>query len=116
MAVMEMTKENIQETVEKNKLVIIDFWATWCAPCRRFAPIFETVALKHPDVTFAKVDTDAQQELAAQFDIKSIPTLAVIKEGDLIFMQPGALPEDIFEQVVERAKEIDMEEVRRQNP
>lgn len=115
MAVMEMTKENIKDTVEKNQLVIIDFWAAWCGPCRRFAPIFESVALKHPDVTFAKIDTEAQPELAANFDIKSIPTLAVIKEGDIIFMQPGALPEEVFEQIVEKAKEVDMDEVRKQN-
>ncbi|WP_295902467.1 thioredoxin [uncultured Bdellovibrio sp.] len=115
MAVLELTKENIQETIEKNQLVIIDFWATWCGPCRRFAPIFEQTALKHPDVVFAKLDTDAQPEIAANFDIKSIPTIAVIKEGDIIFMQPGALPEDVFEQVVEKAKEVDMAEVRKQN-
>ncbi|KYG60696.1 thioredoxin [Bdellovibrio bacteriovorus] len=115
MAVMVMTKDNIKETVENNQLVIIDFWATWCGPCRRFAPIFEAVALKHPDVVFAKVDTDAELELASQFEIKSIPTLAVIKEGDIIFVQPGALPEEIFEQVVEKSKEIDMAEVRKQN-
>ncbi|WP_374076813.1 thioredoxin [Bdellovibrio bacteriovorus] len=115
MAVMELTKENIKDTVEKNQLVIIDFWAAWCGPCRRFAPIFESVALKHPDVIFAKLDTEAQPELAANFEIKSIPTIAVIKEGDIIFMQPGALPENVFEQVVEKAKEVDMAEVRKQN-
>ncbi|MEK2643809.1 thioredoxin [Bdellovibrio sp. BCCA] len=115
MAVLELTKENIQETIEKNQLVIIDFWATWCGPCRRFAPIFEQTALKHPGVVFAKLDTDAQPEVAANFEIKSIPTIAVIKEGDIIFMQPGALPEEVFEQVVEKAKEVDMAEVRKQN-
>lgn len=115
MAVLELTKENIKSTVEGNQIVIIDFWAAWCGPCRRFAPIFEAVAQKYPDVAFAKLDTEAQPELAAQFDIRSIPTIAVIKEGDIIFMQPGALPEDIFEQVVVKAKEVDMEEVRRQN-
>lgn len=115
MAVLELTKANIKEVVEKNQLVIIDFWATWCAPCRRFGPIFEAVALKHPDIVFAKVNTENEVELADNFEIKSIPTLAVIKEGDIIFMQPGALPEEIFEQVVAKAKEVDMAEVRKQN-
>lgn len=115
MAVMEMTKENIKETIENNQLVIVDFWASWCGPCRRFAPVFEAVSQKHPGVIFAKVDTEAEQELAASFEIMSIPTLAVIKEGDIIFMQAGALPEEILEEVVVKAKEVDMEEVRKQN-
>lgn len=115
MAVLELKKSNIKETIENNQIVIIDFWATWCAPCRRFGPIFEAVALKNPDVRFAKVDTEAEQELAANFEIKSIPTIAVIKEGDIIFMQPGALPEEVLEQVVAKAKEVDMAEVRKQN-
>lgn len=115
MAVLELTKANIKETIEKNELVIVDFWAAWCGPCRRFAPVFEAVAQKYPGVVFAKLDTEAEQEIAASFDIKSIPTLAVIKEGDIIFMQPGALPEDVLEEVVVKAKEVDMEEVRRQN-
>lgn len=115
MAVLEMTKENIKKTIEQNTLVIVDFWAAWCGPCRRFAPVFEAVAEKHPDVVFAKVDTEAEQEIAAKFEIMSIPTLAVIKEGDIIFMQAGALPEDALEEVVVKAKEVDMEEVRRQN-
>ncbi|WII70576.1 thioredoxin [Bdellovibrio sp. 22V] len=116
MAVMEMTKENIKDTVEKNQLVIIDFWAEWCGPCKRFAPIFDAVANKHSDVVFAKVDTEAQQELAANFEIMSIPTLMVIKEGHIIFAQPGALPEDVLEEIVTKAKEVDMEQVRRENP
>lgn len=116
MAVLELTKTNIQETIENNQLVIIDFWATWCAPCRRFAPVFEAVALKYPGVVFAKVDTEAEHELAAKFEIMSIPTLAVIKERDIIFMQAGALPEDVLEQIVQKAKAIDMEQVRKENP
>lgn len=115
MAVLELTKENIKNTVEQNTLVIVDFWAAWCGPCRRFAPVFESVAAKHPDVVFAKLDTEAEQEIAANFEIMSIPTLAVIKEGDIIFMQAGALPEEVLEEVVVKAKEVDMEEVRRQN-
>lgn len=115
MAVLELTKENIKGTIEQNQLVIVDFWAEWCGPCRRFAPVFEAVAQKYPDVVFAKVDTEAEQQLAASFEIMSIPTLAVIKEGDIIFMQSGALPEEILEEVVVKAKEVNMEEVRKQN-
>ncbi len=115
MAVLEMTKENIKSTIENNNLVLIDFWAAWCGPCRRFAPVFEAVAAKYPDVVFAKVDTEAEQELAASFEVQSIPTLAVIKEGDIIFMQAGALPEEVLEEIVVKAKEVDMEQVRREN-
>lgn len=115
MALIEVTKSNIQDIVENNNLIILDFWATWCGPCRRFAPVFEAVASRHPEVVFGKIDTEAEQELAAQFQIQSIPTLMVIKEGDIIFAQPGALPEEIFEQIVVKSKEIDMEEVRREN-
>lgn len=115
MAVLELTKENFKETIQKNELVILDFWAAWCGPCRRFAPVFEAISNKHPSVVFAKVDTEAEPELAASFEVMSIPTLAVIKEGEIIFVQAGALPEDILEQVVVKAKEVDMEEVRKQN-
>lgn len=116
MAVIEVTQNNIKDIVEKNQLVILDFWAAWCGPCRRFGPIFEAVALKHKDIVFGKVDTEAEQELAANFEIQSIPSLAVIKEGDIIFFQAGALPEEILEQVVEKAKEVDMAQVRKENP
>lgn len=115
MAVIEITKDNIQEIVENNNMIVLDFWAPWCAPCRRFAPVFESVAAKHPDVIFGKIDTEVQVELADKFQIQSIPTLMVIRESDIIFSQPGALPEEIFEQIVAKAKEIDMEEVRREN-
>ena len=114
MAVLEMTKENIQSTVEKNPMVIIDFWAPWCGPCKRFAPTFEAVAAKNPDVVFAKVNTEEEQELAASFEIKSIPTLMIIKEGDIIFAQPGALPEEVLQQVVDKTREVNMAEVRAQ--
>ena len=114
MAVLVMTKENIQATVEKNPMVIIDFWAPWCGPCRRFAPTFEAVSEKNPDVVFAKVNTEEEQELAASFDIKSIPTLMIIKEGDIIFAQPGALPEEVLQQVVDKTREVNMAEVRAQ--
>lgn len=116
MAVLELNKNNFKETIENNQTVIVDFWAPWCGPCRRFAPVFEAAATKFPDVKFAKLNTEDEPEIAASFDIKSIPTLMIIKEGDIIFMQPGALPEEILEQLVTKAREIDMEEVRKDNP
>jgi len=114
MAVDEVTKENFREVVEKNQIVIVDFWAVWCGPCKRFAPIFDSVAAKHPNVKFIKVNTDEQPELAASFEVRSIPTLAVIKEQQIIFVQPGAVNEDTLEQIVQRAKEIDMAVVEKE--
>lgn len=111
MAVMEVTKEDFKEVIAKNPIVIIDFWAVWCGPCKRFAPIFDSVAAKHADVKFIKINTDEQPELAASFEVRSIPTLAVIKEQQIIFVQPGAVNEDILEQIVQRAKEVDMSQV-----
>ncbi|UOF00266.1 thioredoxin [Bdellovibrio reynosensis] len=116
MSLIDVTKDNIKDTIEQNELIILDFWAEWCGPCKRFAPIFESVAKKYPEVLFGKINTDLEQEISATFDIKSIPTLAVIKDRDIIFMQPGAVNEEVFEQIVKRAKEVDMEEVRKQNP
>jgi thioredoxin 1 len=114
MAVLELTKENFEEIVTSNPTVIVDYWAPWCGPCRGFAPVFESVAQKHPDIVFAKVNTDEEQEIAAHFQIRSIPTLMVFREEVIVFSQPGALPQGAFEQVVEKAKTLDMEEVRRQ--
>ncbi|XGC80993.1 thioredoxin [Bdellovibrio bacteriovorus] len=116
MSLIDVTKDNIKDTIENNELIIFDFWAEWCGPCKRFAPIFESVAKKYPEVVFGKINTDLEQEISATFDIKSIPTLAVIKDRDIIFMQPGAVNEEVFEQIVKRAKEVDMAEVRKQNP
>lgn len=115
MAVLELNKENFKSTIESNQTIVVDFWAPWCGPCKRFAPIFDAVSAKHTDVTFAKVNTEDEPELAASFEIKSIPTLMIIKEKDIIFMQPGALPEEILEQLVTKAKEVDMEQVRKEN-
>lgn len=115
MSVHEVTRENIKEVLQNNQLVIFDFWAEWCGPCKRFGPIFEAVAAKHPDVKFVKVNTDEQRELSAAFEVMSIPTLAVVKEQDIIFVQPGAVNEDILEEIIKKAKEVDMNEVRADN-
>ena len=114
MAVVELTKENFEQVITSNATVIVDYWAPWCGPCRGFAPVFEKVSEAHPDVIFAKVNTDEEQEIAAHFQIRSIPTLMVFREQIIVFSQPGALPQGAFEQVVSKAKEIDMEEVRKQ--
>ena len=114
MPVVELTKENFEQVVTGNSTVIVDYWAPWCGPCRGFAPVFERVAEKHPDVVFAKVNTDEEQEIAAHFQIRSIPTLMVFRDQIIVFSQPGALPQGAFEQVVEKTKELDMDEVRKQ--
>ena len=114
MAVVELTKENFEQVVTGNATVIVDYWAPWCGPCRGFAPVFEKVAEAHPDVVFAKVNTDEEQEIAAHFQIRSIPTLMVFRDQIIVFSQPGALPQGAFEQVVAKAKELDMDAVRKQ--
>lgn len=114
MAVVELTKENFEEVVTSNSTVIVDYWAPWCGPCRGFAPVFEKVAEANPDAVFAKVNTDEEQEIAAHFQIRSIPTLMVFRDQIIVFSQPGALPQGAFEQVVQKAKALDMDEVRKQ--
>ena len=114
MAVVELTKENFEQVITANPMVIVDYWAPWCGPCRGFAPVFEAVAEANPDIVFAKVNTDDEQEIAQHFQIRSIPTLMVFKEQVIVFSQAGALPRGPFEQVVAKAKELDMEDVRRQ--
>ena len=113
MAVVELTKENFEQVVTSNPTVIVDYWAPWCGPCRGFAPVFEKVSEAHPDVVFAKVNTDEEQEIAAHFQIRSIPTLMVFREQIIVFSQPGAMAQGPFEQVVTRSKSLDMEEVRK---
>ncbi|HED13580.1 MAG TPA: thioredoxin [Gammaproteobacteria bacterium] len=113
MSTRELTADNFDSTIENNKLVLIDFWASWCGPCRSFAPIFSAAAEKNPGIVFAKVDTEAQQQLAAQFQIRSIPTLAIFKEQVMIFSQPGALPASALDQLIEQAQSLDMDEVRK---
>jgi thioredoxin len=113
-ATVEVTQENFNQVVNGNNMVIVDFWAPWCGPCRSFAPAYEAASEKHPDVVFAKVNTEEQQALAGYFQIRSIPTLMVFREKIIIFAQPGALPAAALEQVIEKAKALDMNEVRRE--
>ena len=114
MAVVELTKDNFEETITNNAFVIVDFWAPWCGPCRSFAPTYDKVSNDHPDVVFAKVNTEEEQELAMHFQVRSIPTLMIFRDRIIIFSQPGALPESAFRDLVGKAGELDMDQVRAQ--
>lgn len=114
MATFDLTAEKFQETVQAEGITAVDFWAEWCGPCKQFAPIYEAVSEKHQDVRFAKVDTEAEQGLAAAAQITSIPTLMVFRDGLLVFRQAGALPASALEDVLEQVKALDMDDVRRQ--
>jgi thioredoxin 1 len=111
MATVELTTENF-DALTGDGLVLVDFWAAWCGPCRTFGPVFERVSGRHRDAVFGKVDTEAQQELAGAFGISSIPTLMVIRDGVILYAQPGALPEAALEQLIAKARELDMNDVR----
>ncbi len=114
MAVVALTKDNFEQTIKDRSFVIVDFWAPWCGPCRSFAPTYDKVSDDYEDIVFAKVNTEEEQEIAAHFQIRSIPTLMIFRDQIIIFAQPGALPEGSFRQLLEKAKELDMAEVRRQ--
>lgn len=114
MSSIAITQENFEEVIHNSPMIIIDFWAPWCGPCKNFGPVFEDISDKYPDIVFAKVNTEEQQELAATFQIRSIPTLMIFREQIIIFSQPGALPGQALEEIIGKAKELDMDKVRQE--
>ena len=112
MATRDLNKDNFEQTVLENNLVILDFWAPWCGPCKGFAPVYEDISEKYPDVVFGKVNTEEEQDLAGYFQIRSIPTLMVFREKIIIFSQSGAVPAAALEEIVSKARELDMDQVR----
>jgi thioredoxin 1 len=114
MATVALTKDTFEDTISSNDIVLVDFWASWCGPCRMFAPIYEQVSERNPDIVFGKVDTEAEPELAGAFRIQSIPTLLVVRDNVVLYSQPGALPEAALDDLVSQVRQLDMEDVRRQ--
>lgn len=113
MATIEVTAENFNDLITNNELVIVDFWAPWCGPCKGFAPVYEELSEKYPDIVFAKINTEEEQQLAAEFQIRSIPTLMIFREQIILFSQPGALQGSQLEQIIEQAQGLDMDQVRK---
>lgn len=112
MTAINLTIEEFESTIENNDIVILDFWAEWCAPCKQFSPIFDAVSEKHPDIVFAKVNVEEQQDLAGVFQVRSIPTLVFMREKIVVFSNPGLIPEENLEQGIQQLRELDMEKVR----
>lgn len=114
MSTVEITKDNLEQTIVDGGIVVLDFWAAWCGPCRSFAPVFEQASETHEDIVFGKIDTEAEQELAGMFGITSIPTIMAFRDGVNVFAQAGALPAPTLEQLIEAVRGLDMDEVRSQ--
>jgi thioredoxin 1 len=112
MATVDLTADTFDQVTSVDGIVLVDFWAGWCGPCLRFAPVYQRASDKHPDIVFGKVDTEAEQQLAARFDVRSIPTLLAIRDGVIVFAQPGALPDQLLESLIEQVRALDMEQVR----